>query len=80
MQDKQALDRLDSEFVIETVESRGYKLIEDRMKRVYEDKMRELRLAPLDQVQKIQGLLAGLERAMSIPGEIVAAGKKNEKG
>lgn len=74
---RRALDRLDGEGVREVLLTRGWKVIEKRMRETVELKTREL-VNPHGEVQTalLRGEIAGLTTALKIPGILVSESTK----
>lgn len=76
------IDGIDVGYVLETVNSPGYRLIVERMKAISDSKLKELRDATLthDQTQAIRGLLDGIDRCLAVPQQLRDEFESGRKG
>jgi hypothetical protein len=65
-------DGIDIGHMQETVRSRGFEIIVERMRAIHAAKLRELRDSKLshDDTQAIRGFLDGIDRCLAVPEQI----------
>lgn len=77
---RERLDGIDSQHVSDTLDTRGWQLIRQRLERTRDLKIREL-VKPSDAVTtaQLRGLIEGLGIALRVPEILMAEGKKGAR-
>lgn len=76
MKRRDRLDGIDAQHVGETLDTRGWRLIDARIRKTVDGKMRDL-VRPSDQVATahLRGFIEGLELALKVPDILIREGR-----